>query len=185
MEFSSYDMPKGGGDATLVVVSGLPGVGKSTLADAIGTQLKMPVFAFDWVLGALTPFGGRQLPNLMDVGYELLTTLGMRQLVLGQSAILDGPVEDPGTRTRWRSLAAHAGARFRAIVCVCPDQRVHRERLEGRRRGIPGWHDAGNWSNVVERLSKFPAWEDDALVIDTTRPHEENLEAACRHITAV
>jgi len=31
--------------------------GQSTLADALGRELGVPVFALDWLLGALTPFG--------------------------------------------------------------------------------------------------------------------------------
>ncbi len=106
----------------------------------------VPVFAVDWLLGSLTPFGGYHLEELFKMGGELLTTLAYRQLALGQSAILDFPAEDLATRSRWRSLAGAAGAEFRVVVCVCSDRELHRARLEGRERGIPGWHDAGNYS---------------------------------------
>jgi hypothetical protein len=46
----------------LVVFSGLPGTGRSALADAAGRRLGIPVFTADWLLGSLTPFGGR-LPS--------------------------------------------------------------------------------------------------------------------------
>jgi hypothetical protein len=36
------------------------------------------------------------------------------------------------------------------IECVCSDQAVHRSRIEGRVRGIPGWHEVG-WDHV-ERM---------------------------------
>jgi predicted kinase len=163
--------------ARLIVFSGLPGVGKSTLADAVGSRLGIPVFAVDWLLGALTPFGGRHLEDLMGIGAELLTTLAVRQLALGQSAILDHPGEDAADRERWRSLARRAGAEFVAVLCECPDPAVHRARLEGRRRGIPGWHDAGAWSNVERRRAGFPPWPDAALTVDTTAPGEQNLSA--------
>ena len=102
---------------------------------ALGRRLGIPVFAVDWLLGALTPFGGRHLDGLLDIGAELLTTLALGQLSLGQSAILDHPAEDEATRARWRSLAEWAGARFTAVRCVCTDPAVHRRRVEGRTRG--------------------------------------------------
>jgi hypothetical protein len=181
--FEDYPVPRAP-VARLIVFSGVPGTGKSTLADAVGTRLGIPVFATDWLLGALTPFGGRHLDDLLGIGAELLTTLALRQLALGQSAILDHPTENPAERERWRGLARHAGARFSAVVCVCSDPAVHRARLEGRTRGIPGWHDAGAWSNVERRMALFPAWPADALVVDTNASHEHNVTTLVDHLTA-
>lgn len=172
--------------------SGLPGTGKSALADATGRRLGIPVFAADWLLGSLTPFGGRHLDGLLDIGTEMLTTLAFRQLTLGQSAILDHPAENPADRTRWRTLAEAAGAEFRVVVCVCSDQPLHRSRLERRERGIPGWHQGGNWSNVQRRLAEFPPWTaadapaaSDVLTVDAVRPLEENLAAVLDYVAGL
>ncbi|MFD9698649.1 AAA family ATPase [Lentzea sp. NPDC059081] len=182
-DFTGYDLPSAA-DTRLVVFSGMPGSGKSTLADAAGAALGIPVFATDWLLGALTPFGGRYFDDPLEMAEELLTTLALRQLAAGQSAILDHPTERVETRQRWRSLAGRAGAGFRVVVCRCSDQDVHRARLEGRSRGIPGWHDAGDWSDVRERLANFPAWTGETLSVDTVQPHEQCLAAVVRHIVA-
>ena len=37
----------------LIIFSGLPGTGKSTLAEAVARQLGIPVFAKDWLEAAL------------------------------------------------------------------------------------------------------------------------------------
>jgi hypothetical protein len=59
-DFTGYPELAGrGAGARLIVFSGLPGTGKGTLAEAAGRQLRVPVFAVDWLLGSLTPFGGR------------------------------------------------------------------------------------------------------------------------------
>lgn len=161
----------------LIVFAGLPGTGKSTLADATGRELGIPVFAVDWLLGSLTPFGGYHADQPLETGAELLTTLAFRQLLLGQSAILDFPAEDVATRTRWQTLARAAGAEFRAVLCTCSDPAVHRSRLEGRGRGIPGWHEGGNWANVQRRLAEFPPWTGEVLTVDAVRPLADNLAA--------
>jgi predicted kinase len=165
-----------------VVFSGLPGSGKSTIADETGRRLGIPVFAGDWLLGSLTPFGGAYLSRRLEIGAEMLTTLAVRQLALGQSAILDFPAEDEQTRARWRSLAQRAGAAFKVVVCMCSDRKVHRARLEGRRRGIPGWHEGGDWANVEQRLAVFPPWQGDVLTVDTTQPTEVSLAAVLGYL---
>ncbi|MGI8882377.1 MAG: AAA family ATPase, partial [Jatrophihabitans sp.] len=167
MNFTREDW-SGARGGQLIAFAGVPGSGKSTLADAVGARLGIPVFAIDWSLGALTPFGGRHLTDLFGIGYEQLTTLAYRQLMLGQSAGLDAPGEDVATRDRWRSLADAAGGTLRVVVCTCPDEDEHRHRLASRERDIPGWHEGGDWANVSSRLAKFAPWPD-ALVVDTTR----------------
>ena len=62
----------------LIVFSGLPGTGKSSLADAVGREMDIPVFAKDWLEATLRRCGldERNLPKgLGYVGYELLITL--------------------------------------------------------------------------------------------------------------
>ena len=141
------------------------------------------MFAVDWLLGSLTPFGGYHLDDLFGIGAELLTTLAFRQLELGQSAILDFPAEDLATRIRWRSLADAAGAVLRIVVCTCSDRELHRARLERRERGIPGWHEGGNWANVERRLAEFPPWTGEVLTIDAVQSLEQNLAAVLQYVT--
>lgn len=183
VDFTDADVRLPGRSSSLVVFSGVPGSGKSTLADAVGRELSIPVFAIDWLLGALTPFGGRHLAKLWDIGLEQLTTLALRQLALGQSVILDAPVEDAPTRVRWRSLARHADASFKVIVCTCSDPAVHRARVEGRDRGIPGWHAGGDWANVSQRLAAFRPWEGGTLEVDTAQPLEQSLASVRDYLT--
>jgi predicted kinase len=62
----------------LIIFSGLPGTGKSTLAEAVGKALEIPVFAKDWLEAALLRSGLRPTSadkSLGYAGYELLTVL--------------------------------------------------------------------------------------------------------------
>ena len=184
-DFAGYPQIAGrGAGARLIVFCGLPGTGKSTLAEAVGRQLGVPVFAVDWLLGSLTPFGGYHLDELLKVGAELLTTLAFRQLALGQSAILDFPAEDLATRTRWQTLAFTAGAEFRVVVWACSDRKLHWTRLERRERGIPGWHEGGNWANVERRLAEFPPWTGEVLTVDAIQPLAQNLATVLEYVAS-
>ena len=161
----------------IIAFTGLPGTGKSTLAEALATESGVPAFAGDWLLGALRPHGvltGLKRATFLAVYYDLLGTLIRRQLMLGQSAIVDCLVNEE-IAGRWEKLAAEYDAQLRIVECVCSAEDVHREWLEGRRRGIPGWHEVG-WDHVVRMRSEYPRLEREHLVVDAMVPVEMNLE---------
>ena len=160
----------------LIVFSGLPGSGKSSLAEVLGRKLSVPVFANDWLQAALkrSRLGNEADRKLGFAGYELLTTLAERQLMLGQSAILDSVASIEVVREQWRELAHKYGATWTVIECICSDETVHRQRLESRQRHIPDWAEL-EWREVERVKSYFVPWTDERLVIDTLKPHEENM----------
>ena len=161
----------------LIIFSGLPGTGKSTLAEAVGRELGIPVFAKDWLEGTLLRSElkpTREEKTLGSAAYELLTILAQRQLMLGQSVILDSVAASPSIRRSWRELSDQYGAVWRVIECICSDELLHRSRLKGRKRDIPSWHEL-EWSEV-ERVKRYYApWEEDHLVLDMANSCPENV----------
>jgi predicted kinase len=161
----------------LIVFSGLPGTGKSTLAEAIGKELHIPVFAKDWLEATLLRSGLK--PNNEDkslgfAAYELLTVLAERQLMLGQSVMLDSVAGSQTIRGAWHQLAERYGADWHVIECTCSDESLHRSRLKARRRHIPGWHEL-EWSEVERMKGYYSPWEGEHLVLDMADPFDENL----------
>ncbi|MBZ2194960.1 AAA family ATPase [Occultella gossypii] len=161
----------------VVVFTGLPGTGKSTMADRTAVHLGAPAFSGDWLMGALQPAAG-QLAQLdretySRVYYGLLGSLLTRQLLLGQSAVLDCLVTE-AVVAAWRSTAARHGADLRVIECVCSDLTVHRSRVVGRVRGIPGWHEI-DWAHVERMRAEFPALGGERLTLDAVLPVDRNF----------
>jgi predicted kinase len=166
------------GNQTVLVLTGLPGTGKSTLADLAAGTIGAPAFAGDWLLGALAPHGvltGLDRPTMLAVYYGLLDSLVTRQLMLGQSAVVDCVLTDE-VAARWRRGADDRGARLVVVECVCSDESVHRRRIEGRRRDIPGWHEVG-WDHVERMRAEYRPVTDPQLTLDAVRPVERNLGA--------
>jgi predicted kinase len=161
----------------LIIFSGLPGTGKSTLAEAIGRDLRIPVFAKDWLEATLLRSELQAMNEgkpLGFAGYELLTILARRQLMLGQSVILDSVAASSSIRSSWRQLSDEYRADWRVIECICSEETIHRSRLNGRKRDIPGWHEL-EWPEV-ERVKRFYVpWEEEHLVLDMTNPLAENV----------
>jgi len=161
----------------MILFSGLPGTGKSTLAETIGKQMGIPVFAKDWLEASLLRSGLRSTMDdklLGFAGYELLTVLAERQFMLNQSVILDSVASTQTIRTKWRQLANQYQAEWRVIECVCSDEDLHRARLSTRQRHIPGWHEL-EWADIEKVKGYYPPWEEEHLVLDMVEPLEENV----------
>src|SRR5512143_3265113 len=168
----------------LIVFTGLPGTGKSGIAEAVARELGIPIFAKDWLEATLIrcellPAEGG--PPLGSAGYQLLTTLAERQLQLGQSVILDSVASTLSIRAEWRSLAQTYQAEWRVIECVCSDEAAHHARLNVRQRGIPGWHEL-DWSDVEHVKDYYARWDEERLILDAMNPLADNIAAALRYL---
>jgi predicted kinase len=115
------------GRVRLVVVGGLPGTGKSTLAAAIGDRMGWPVLRSDELrkglvgLDPLTPSPaayseGIYAPGATDATYAELLRRASRLLARGESVLLDASFS---TSTRREDAAALAGERSADLIELC------------------------------------------------------------------
>ena len=118
----------------------LAALGRGALAAA--RSVGVPAFAADWLMGAIKPaLASLDRSEYLAVRSGLLGTLATRQLRLGQDAIIDALVSEHQVAA-WREAAVRFPARWYLIECICSDEVIHRERIEGRIRGTPvarGW----------------------------------------------
>ena|ERR1700722_18255698 len=160
---------------TLIVLSGLPGSGKSMLAEGVSRALSIPLFSIDPIEAAMWR-GGLKKDQTGIAAYEVAIALADEQLRLGHSVIVDAvnPIEAP--RAAWRGLAAKYRAGLKIIECICADETIHRARIEARRRNIPGMPEI-TWARVLERRAEYEPWTDARLTLDTSIDTPEKLLA--------
>lgn len=146
----------------LVVLGGLPGVGKTTIARELARAMSAVYVRIDSIEQVLRNAGWR----VEGEGYSVAHAIAEDNLRLGRSVIADCVNPWPLTRSEWRCVADRAGVRVIDVEIVCSDAAEHRRRVESRRPDIEG-HKLPAWRDVLER--NYRAWDGERLVIDTAR----------------
>lgn len=126
----------------LIVVSGLPGTGKSYLCNKLAERLGFIVLESDALRKVLFPVPGysaQESSHLFQVCHLLIEDL----LKKGQSLILDATNLSERYREHLYSIAERLNAKLVLVRVEAPSE-VVQERLEARRKGM----DAGNKSDA-------------------------------------
>jgi predicted kinase len=146
----------------LIVMSGLPGVGKTAISRELAIATGAVHLRIDSIEQALRSAGWR----VEGEGYAVAYALAADNLALGRTVIADCVNPWPLTRAAWRAVAGRSGVRAVEIEVVCSDPAEHRRRVEQRQPDIDG-HQLPSWQDVGER--DYRPWDDPRLVLDTAR----------------
>ena len=161
----------------LVVLTGLPGTGKSELAAGLATAMPAAVLSADPIDDALVRAGVGDRPDI--VGYEVMKALTREHLSLGLSVVIDAVNPFKWVRDSYTEIAAVTAAPFALIATLCSDPAEHRRRVESRHTTD---QKPINWVGVQEQVSYYEPPSDPELVLDAVRPSSENIAAALSHI---
>jgi predicted kinase len=162
--------------SVLVIMSGLPGVGKSRLADEVARGLGAVVLSVDPIEAAIVRCGIAQSFETGVAAYEVVAILAEHQLRLGLTVIADAVTSLEVARAMWRRTVRRSHSAMRVIEVICSDEEVHRRRLAGRQRGIEGFPEP-SWEDVLRRRDEWEPWTDDHLTVDSVRELDENVVA--------
>ncbi|MBX3095340.1 MAG: AAA family ATPase [Fimbriimonadaceae bacterium] len=153
----------------LIIFSGLPGVGKTTIAKELARRLGAVYLRADTVEQAMVE-GGIPMGEIEGKGYLVAMRVATENLRLGRVVVADSVNCWRLTREWWRSAATDANAPFLDVEVICSDEEEHRRRVEDRRADIAG-HDLPDWRAVVER--DYHSWDEQVLVVDTAYLSQE------------
>ena len=160
----------------LIVLGGLPGTGKTTIARELTRQIDAVHVRIDSIEQTLRGSWPADRP-LDDAGYRLAYAAAEENLRAGRSVIADSVNPLQITRDDWLAVARRAQSQVLEVEVVCSDAGEHRRRIEGRVTDIPGLR-LPTWEEVQAR--EYHRWVRSRLVIDTAALSAEESAALIR-----
>ena len=164
----------------IIIVGGIPGTGKTTLATEISRRLGIAYFNKDLLESTLISNDICSIKELNGVGYALMERIALSELKLGHSVILDCVASYTRVNEHWTSFKAKD---IRYIECICSDQKLHKTRLESRERNIPNWYEL-TWGDIETIIKSYEPCFEARLNVDSIKPLKENIKSVIKYVSS-
>lgn len=155
----------------LIILTGLPGTGKTTLARLLGRRLPALHLRIDAIETALKTCSLR-MHRIDDAGYAAAMAVARDALAGGFDVIADCVNPDATCRQLWRTVARDGGHQGVLVALRCTDPVQHRLRIETRGPDLPGLV-LPDWSEVENRVYAAP--DDADIVLESAGISPETL----------
>jgi predicted kinase len=163
---------------TLTIFSGLPGTGKSTLADRLARALRWPVLRIDDVAGEVPADADYRF---WDEKILVLLAIVEEQLKLGVSVIADS-VFMGADRVQAQEIARRHEANFRPIYCFVSEERIWEGRVN-ERLGADQGSGVADWQQIQHQRQWFTPWQrGTGLFVDAVQPVDRNFASVLEFV---
>jgi predicted kinase len=147
----------------LIVFSGLPGTGKTTLARELAASRSATYLRIDAIEQAIRN-ADVLATDIGPAGYCVVLALAESNQAIGRIVIADCVNPAAESRTAWRTTANRAKASLFDIEVICSNLMEHQQRVEARTSDIPGLNPP-TWLSVQQH--EYEPWLTKRLVVDT------------------
>ncbi|GGV90102.1 AAA family ATPase [Streptomyces massasporeus] len=163
----------------LIVIGGLPGTGKTTLARLLAARIGAVHLRIDTIEQAIVRSGLAQHP-VGPAGYVIGYALAEEHLRQGLTVIAESVNPLAVTRDSWQNVGTQAAVPMVEVEVVCSDPEEHRERVTTRSVDIPDL-PLPDWQQVLNR--DYEPWNREHLVIDTAgQDRQQSLALLLHHL---
>jgi predicted kinase len=147
----------------LIIMSGLPATGKTTIARELAREIGAVHLRIDTIKQAVVRAGAGNHP-LGPVGYEIAYALAEDYVRQGLTVVADSVNPLTTIRQAWRDVAAAAAVDNLDVEVVCSDPAEHERRATTRARDLSDL-PLPTWSDIARR--EYEPWDRYRLLIDT------------------
>lgn len=165
----------------LIVISGLPGIGKTTVAAALASRIGATHLSVDTVEDALLGAGFEAGWTTGVAAYEAVRAAAEQNLSLGHTVVVDAVNDTDAARQTWRDAANAGGSGLRFVLLRPPPPEEHQRRLSGRTRALLHLQEP-TWEQIVERAQTYEEWPDATIELSAGQAEESLLEQVERSL---
>ncbi|MDH6703217.1 AAA family ATPase [Streptomyces griseoviridis] len=163
----------------LIVIGGLPGTGKTTLARLLAARIGAVHLRIDTIEQAIVRSGLAQHP-VGPAGYVIGYALAEEHLQQGLTVIAESVNPLAVTRDSWKNVGSKVAVPVVEVEVVCSDPDEHRGRVTTRSIDIPDL-PLPDWQQVLNR--DYEPWDREHLVVDTAGQNpRESLALLLHHL---
>jgi len=172
----------------LIVTAGLPGAGKSTIAEVVGNRIGAPVVSVDPIESAILSAGINADEPTGLAAYLVAETIAEAVLAGGGTVIVDAVNAVEPARDQWVKLAARQKVAIKFLEVICSDPELHRSRLASRGRRLAHLTEP-TWHAVEQSVDEWESWSGATgavprITLDSVQPLGANVEHALAFLAA-
>lgn len=157
----------------LIILGGLPGSGKTTIARALAKRIGAMHVRVDTIEQNIRASGG-SISDVGPAGYMAAYGIAEDNLTLGNTVIADSVNCLQITRAAWLFVAERSAVPAVEIEVICSDRTEHRRRAETRATDVRGLRKP-TWKEITDR--HYEDWGHRPIVIDTATRGVDDLVA--------
>ena len=161
----------------IIIICGLPGVGKTTLAKNLAPKINASILSSDKIRKELFPIPTYSTEELKMV-YDVMIITAKYLNDIGENCILDATFNREDSRIEVKKKLRLDDRQFQIIECSCPEE-IAISRLESRKND---YSDATiqvyqKMKNMREPVKAYH------ITVDTTRAADENATKIAEYIS--